>query len=143
MKIKIWLSRIRNIFIGVVLGGLVLIILWNVITSQEVNFICNKIERDSAYSRWLVYSDNEIFEISNQWSQLRFNGRKVAQKIAAGRAYCARVQNVSLPLFNWYRNIMDVRSVDVMQALPTEAQQLIDSLRFELEKVKVQKDSLN
>ena len=60
-------------------------------------------------SKYLVYSDEEVFENTDSWTFFKFNSSDVQNELKAGKEYKVKVAGWRLPFFSSYRNIIEVK----------------------------------
>lgn len=59
-------------------------------------------------SKYLVYTDIEVFENVDEKLFLKFNSSDVQNELKLGGRYVVRVAGWRIPLFSWYRNVISV-----------------------------------
>lgn len=91
---------------GLVLGGT--IFQW--CTSDVVTVRVVKSERiiTGNSSKYLVFTDGEVFENVDSWAFLKLNSSDIYCKMRPGEKYKLRVCGWRWPCMSWYRNIISI-----------------------------------
>jgi len=88
-------------------------------TKEEVTFTINKSERvttgsgDSLSSKYLIFTENEVFENSDTLWYMKWNSSDLYAKMVEGKRYKAEVYGFRIPFISSYRNIISLREVVV------------------------------
>lgn len=86
-------------------------------TQKEVVAIVNRCERvvktdgDSVESKYLVFTDNEVFENTDCWWIFKWNSSDIYGKFLNGHTYRIKVYGYRVPIFSWYRNIVSAQEI--------------------------------
>lgn len=77
-------------------------------TMQTVELTVTEKERvsEGTSSRYLVFTDAEVFENVDNWWVLKFNSSDVYGRLKVGATCSATVSGWRFPLLSWYRNIL-------------------------------------
>jgi hypothetical protein len=62
-------------------------------------------------SRYLVWTENEVFENTDAWIFLKFDSSDIYGKIKVGHTYKTKVVGWRIPFFSWYRDIINVEEL--------------------------------
>jgi hypothetical protein len=95
-------------------------------TQDFVTFKVEKTERivdgseENTRSRYLVFTDKETFENTDELFLGKFNSSDLYGAIKPNKTYRARVTGVREAFFSWYRNILSI------EELPTTTQPTIN-----------------
>lgn len=60
----------------------------------------------SINSKFIIYTENEVFKNTDSWLFLKFNSADVQNKFIVGKTYEVRVVGWRVPFLSWYRNVM-------------------------------------
>jgi hypothetical protein len=78
----------------------------------ELSNVCVK-DKTLAYShnssQYRIYTNNEVFAVSDSLVKLRFNSSDIYGTIESGKCYDIVVYGKRVPFFGMYRNILDVK----------------------------------
>jgi len=83
-------------------------------SSETVSFKVKKTERitqgagDALTSKYLVFTETEVFEITDSFCYWRWNSSDLYGKIENGKTYDAMVAGWRIPFLSWYRNIIEM-----------------------------------
>lgn len=80
--------------------------------SHDVTFTVTDKERDSSSGKYLIFTENETFRISNSLIKLRFSGSDLYGKIKRDHTYNGQVYGWRIPLFSAYRNLVSATPVN-------------------------------
>lgn len=64
---------------------------------------------DSVNSKYLVFTETEVFENTDSLMVLKFNSSDIQAKLMRGETYTVRVYGWRVPVFSWYRNIIEIK----------------------------------
>lgn len=80
-------------------------------TQEDVTFTVEKTERVlyGESSRYLIFTKDETFENTDSIVFFKFDSSDIYGRIDEGKSYRATVSGVRLPLFSWYRNIIEIQ----------------------------------
>lgn len=80
------------------------------VTSETIQVTVNDKERitDGENSKYLVYTDKEVFKNVDDYSFLKFNSSDVQNDLKIGETYTVKVCGVRWPFMSWYRNIVKI-----------------------------------
>ena len=85
-------------------------------TRETETFTIRKLERivdaDGTGARYLVFTENETFENTDELFLFKFNSSDLHGKMQPGDTYKAQVVGVRMPIFSSYRNIISVEKLD-------------------------------
>lgn len=70
------------------------------------------IKRYSDDDKYLVYTDNGTYEITDSLVYWRWNSSDLYGKIKVGKTYEAKVYGWRIPIFSSYKNIVSVEEVE-------------------------------
>lgn len=82
-------------------------------TMEDVSFTVKKTERvitgsgNSTSSKYLVYTDNEVFENTDTLLSMKFNSSDIYANMDNGIECDATVNGFRVPFVSMYRNIID------------------------------------
>lgn len=79
-------------------------------TKETVSLTVQSKERitDGSNSKYLVFTDGEVFENTDNWWVLKFNSSDVYGQLREGATCQAVVSGWRIPFFSSYRNILSV-----------------------------------
>lgn len=79
----------------------------HVMSSDTVTVKVTDKERsnDKDGSRYMVFTDSEVFTNEDSWMALKFNSSDVQGKITIGQTCTFKVDGFRVPFMSWYRNI--------------------------------------
>lgn len=85
-------------------------------TTDEVVFTVNKMEnvagnQHSKY-RYLIFTNNEVFENQDSWLRFKFNSSDMYNEMKVGTTYKAKVYGWRVRFLSWYRNVVSVEVVE-------------------------------
>lgn len=85
--------------------------------SEPCTFTPTKIEcvNTKQTQKYLVFTENETFCVSDSWVYWRFNSSDVYGKMKVGVKYTATLQGYRWPFFSVYRNIINPVEVKAEQ----------------------------
>jgi len=81
-------------------------------SEEELLVVVNRVERvssDDGGSKYLVFTDDEVFEITDSFLYLQFASSSLYGKIRVGESHVVRVAGWRLPVASSYRNIVEVK----------------------------------
>ena len=100
-----------SIFVVVILGGIALL-LAPFVTSETVTIkVVDKeriVGRDGESSKYLVFTETEVFENTDCLVLGKFNSSDVYGQIEIGETYRVQVYGWRIPLLSMYRNIVKI-----------------------------------
>ncbi|RLD60422.1 MAG: hypothetical protein DRJ01_09720 [Bacteroidetes bacterium] len=59
-------------------------------------------------SKFIVYTENEVFENTDSWLFFKFNSTDFQNKLEKGKTYKVKVAGWRITFFSWYRNIVSL-----------------------------------
>lgn len=65
-------------------------------------------ETTSTSSKYLVFTNNEVFENTDSWLYLKFSSSDLYSKLEEGQTYKVKVAGWRIPFLSWYRNIIEI-----------------------------------
>ena len=83
-------------------------------SSDEVVIVVKDKERittingDKTDSKFLVYTDIEVFENVDSWMYFKFNSSDFQNELTVGKTYTVKVAGWRIPFFSTYRNIVKI-----------------------------------
>lgn len=83
-------------------------------SSEEVTVTVTDKERittgsgEDLESKFLVYSEGEVFENSDTWLFFKFNSADVQGELKEEGTYTVKVAGWRVPFLSWYRNVIRV-----------------------------------
>ena len=66
-------------------------------------------ETQSTTSKYLVFTDNEVFENTDSWLYLKFSSSDLYAKLKEGGTYRVKVAGWRIPFISWYKNIIEIK----------------------------------
>lgn len=63
-------------------------------------------------SKFIIYTENEVFENTDSWLFFKFNSSDYQNKIKIGKSYNAKVAGWRIPIFSSYRNIINHKEIN-------------------------------
>jgi hypothetical protein len=66
------------------------------------------IKRYNESDKYIIYTDNETFEITDQFLLGRFNSSDDYGRLKVGETYTVTVNGWRVPFLSWYRNIIEI-----------------------------------
>ena len=83
-------------------------------SSDVVEVTINDKERvvDGDDSKYLVFTDSEVFQNVDSWIYLKFNSSDYYNDIQVGGSYELQVAGWRIPFLSRYRNIVDYRELN-------------------------------
>ena len=66
---------------------------------------------ENLHSKYLVYTNDEVFENTDSWLFLKFNSSDLQGKMEPHRAYRVKVAGWRVPFLSWHRNIVEVQPI--------------------------------
>ena len=81
-------------------------------SKKQVEFVVTEKERvvHGETSRYLVWSNNETFEITDSYLLLRFDSSEAYGRLLVGERYCGVVAGWRYQFLSWYRNIISIHA---------------------------------
>lgn len=76
------------------------------IKNTEVTVSGNDVSTNSKY---LVFTNNEVFENTDSWTFFKFNSSDVQNKFEPGKTYKIKVVGWRVPFLSMYRNVIEVQ----------------------------------
>lgn len=61
---------------------------------------------ESISSKFIIYTENEVFENTDSWIFGKFNSADYQNKLEVGKTYKVKVAGWRVPFFSMYRNIV-------------------------------------
>lgn len=104
-----------KLVIGAIIAAVLLVVLFKPIvaytTHTTITATVTKTERanNGVDSKYLIFTDNEVFENTDSWLFLKFNSSDVYSKAVVGKTCEFDVYGIRFPLLSWYRNVTEVR----------------------------------
>lgn len=83
-------------------------------TAEEIQITVNGKERivessgESTTSKWIVKTDTEVFQNTDDWIYLKFNSADYDRWLVEDSTYTVTVVGWRMPFFSMYRNIVDI-----------------------------------
>lgn len=79
-------------------------------TTAPSTVTINKTERVTTgdSSKYLVYTDTEVFENTDSLWYTKFNSSDIHGRLKAGHTYVVKVSGWRIPVLSWYRNIVEI-----------------------------------
>lgn len=71
-----------------------------------------EVKPDKDYSRYLIFTDKEVFENTDSFTKWKFNSSDIQNQINIGKCYSFRVHWFRSNFFSQYRNILEVIEID-------------------------------
>jgi len=88
------------------------------LSSTETTIMVKRLERivessgsgetASTSSKYLVFTNNEVFENTDSWLYLKFSSSDLYSKLKEGQTYKVKVAGWRIPFLSWYRNIISI-----------------------------------
>lgn len=119
------MNRLSNRGTGVLLGvGVALVflialgggIVWSFASEDNVTFTVKKLERitesdadGKTTSKYLVYTDKEVFKNTDAPLHGKFNSSDLYAKLDEGKTYVCKVNGIRVAFFSSYRNLLECR----------------------------------
>ena len=66
------------------------------------------IKRYNKSDKYIIYADNETFEITDEFLLGRFNSSDDYGRLKVGETYIVTVNGWRVPFLSWYRNIIEI-----------------------------------
>lgn len=66
------------------------------------------IKRYDESDKYIIYTDNETFEITDEFLLGRFNSSDDYGRLKVGETYTVTVNGWRVPFLSWYRNIIEI-----------------------------------
>jgi hypothetical protein len=85
------------------------------ISDETIEIIVSEKERittgsgESISSKFLVYSNDEVFENTDSWLYLKFASSDLQNSLKKDSTYTVKVAGWRIPLFSSYRNIISIK----------------------------------
>lgn len=105
---------ISTIIVILVLGLMALSPIIAYSTDEIVSFTVKDKERvvtgsgDSISSKYLVYTDNGVYENTDTVWYWKWNSSDVYNELEVGKNYQVKVYGFRVPFLSWYKNIVEV-----------------------------------
>lgn len=64
---------------------------------------------NSTTSKYLVFTENEVFENTDSWTFLKFNSSDIQNKFELKNTYRVKVAGWRIPFLSMYRNVIEVQ----------------------------------
>lgn len=84
-------------------------------SSETIEVTINNKERittgsgESISSKFLVYSENEVFENIDSWMFMKFSSADIQNALKEDSTYTVKVVGWRVPFFSWYRNVITIK----------------------------------
>ena len=94
-----------------IIGLLLIVVLGFVFyrsTIETLEITVTDKERVADEDKYLIFSEEEVFENTDAWLFLKFNSSDYYRKLAVGEEFEVRVVGWRVPFLSWYRNIIGV-----------------------------------
>lgn len=80
------------------------------LTEETIQVKVTKTERinSGTESKYLVYTENEVFENVDTLLYGKFDSADVQGKLADNKTHTVKVTGIRIPFLSWYRNIVSV-----------------------------------
>lgn len=106
------LEALLGLVIVLFVGAAIFIvpIFW-VVSCQDATITIQEKERitDGGNSKYLVFTENEVFENTDSWLKLKFNSSDVYRDLKESETVTAEVCGWRVPFLSWYRNIIKIK----------------------------------
>ena len=66
---------------------------------------------DDLSHKFIIYTENEVFENTDSWLFLKFNSTDFQRKLELDGRYIVKVSGWRIPFLSWYRNIVKIEQV--------------------------------
>jgi len=66
-------------------------------------------ESQSTTSKYLVFTDSDVFENTDSWLYLKFSSSDLYAKLEEGKTYRVKVAGWRIPFLSWYKNIIEIK----------------------------------
>lgn len=80
-------------------------------TVEDKERVCDSSSDGDSECRYLIFTDNGTYQVTDSWAFLRFNSSDVYGRLKEGRTYDAEVVGWRLPLLSRYKNIIEADEV--------------------------------
>lgn len=67
-------------------------------------------ETASTSSKYLIFTNNEVFEDTDSWLFVKFNSSDLYSKLEIDHTYKVKVAGWRVPFLSWYRNIISIKN---------------------------------
>lgn len=87
---------------------------FNVYRKHSTDSFCvtdKDIKAGSKSSRYLIFADKEVFEITDSLLNMRWNSSDLYSEVQIGKCYNAKLQGERVPFLSMYRNILVLQEV--------------------------------
>ena len=83
-------------------------------SQTEVQIRVKDKERIAEYEggRYLIFTDNEVFENTDELLRLKFNSSDIYNQLELGQSYSCTVLGWRIPFLSWYRNIISCKKIN-------------------------------
>lgn len=58
--------------------------------------------------KYLIFTDGEVFQNVDMWTFGKFNSSDIYGQLDEDSTYAVKVCGIRVPLFSWYRNILEI-----------------------------------
>jgi len=65
---------------------------------------------ESLSSKFIVYTEDEVFENTDSWLFFKFNSSDFQNKLDRGNTYTVKVAGWRIPFLSYYRNIVKIEN---------------------------------
>lgn len=112
-KIKEIRDKIAPIIVVVVIiylsVGLVTYYEYDTQETVTITVTDKAVKRYNKSDKYIVYTENETFEITDNLFVLRFDSSDDYGSLKVGETYTVTVNGLRIPFLSWYRNIIEVK----------------------------------
>lgn len=106
------METLIKILIGLIILGVIAIdpiLVYTTSTNAEFTVKDKTTVVSQGHSKYLIYTDNEVYEDTDSVWYFKFNSSDVYSQIEVGKHYNAKVYGLRVPFLSWYKNIVSVQ----------------------------------
>lgn len=105
-------------FLSISVIGIIAVVLFGAYYYSTVEFIELKVNdkeitvsgnHEHTSSKYLVFTDDEVFENTDSWLFLKFNSSDIQNKLKPNEKYVVKVVGWRIPFLSMYRNVLEVQ----------------------------------
>lgn len=80
-------------------------------SSETITITVDDKERvaESNSGRYLIFTEDEVYENSDSYLYLKFNSSEVYNKLEKGNTYKVKIAGWRVPFLSWYENILEIK----------------------------------
>lgn len=108
------MNKITSLVITIIVLSIIFvrpIISWTTAEVVEIKISDKEriVKNKGEVSKYLVFTEDEVFENTDSWAYLKFNSSDIQGKLSKDSTYKVKVCGFRVPFLSTYRNIIEIK----------------------------------